>query len=307
MAEFEFIDWLRDELTRHPPNQRLLLPPGDDCALLAPAPQGVLFAADMLMDGVHFRLADIDPQLIGRKALAVNLSDIAAMAGTPTSVTVTLALPRQHGEALARQIMLGMLPLARRCDVAIAGGDTNTWDGPLVISVAITGTPHVRGSVERRGAKPGDWICVTGALGGSIQNKHLLFEPRVKEARELHQTYGLTAMLDLSDGLASDLRHILRASQVGATLVKSRIPISPAAQQAATQGGASALERAVGDGEDFELCFTLSPSAGAALLAAQPFGAQLPIHHIGLINAASGLLWSDGTAVASSGWSHQWD
>ena len=309
MAEFEFIRWLSDKLaTSHASNEPLLIPPGDDTALLPPHTSGVLFAADMLMDGVHFDLAQTSPQLVGRKAIAVNLSDIAAMAGRPTSVTVCLALPKSYPggdtEALARELMTGMLPLASQFDVAIAGGDTNSWHGPLVISVAITGVPHHQGSVQRSGAQPGDWILVTGELGGSISGKHLQFTPRIEEASLLHDRYGLTAMLDLSDGLGSDLRHILRASGVGATLDASRIPISTAAYSAAKQSGKDPLVHALGDGEDFELCFTVPPEKGAMLLAAQPFAPSLLVHHIGTIGQRQGLYWADGKEVTTMGWVH---
>ncbi len=309
MAEFEFIRWLSDKLaTSHASNEPLLIPPGDDTALLPPHTSGVLFAADMLMDGVHFDLAQTSPQLVGRKAIAVNLSDIAAMAGRPTSVTVCLALPKSYPggdtEALARELMTGMLPLASQFDVAIAGGDTNSWHGPLVISVAITGVPHHQGSVQRSGAQPGDWILVTGELGGSISGKHLQFTPRIEEASLLHDRYGLTAMLDLSDGLGSDLRHILRASGVGATLDASRIPISTAAYSAAKLSGKDPLVHALGDGEDFELCFTVPPEKGAMLLAAQPFAPSLLVHHIGTIGQRQGLYWADGKEVTTMGWVH---
>ena len=305
MAEFEFINWLAAELiAKHPPNRILTIGLGDDTALLPPAPHGTLLAADMIMDGVHFDLKQSGPQLAGRKALAVNLSDIAAMAGTPTSVTVCLALPRIGGEQLAKEVMRGMLPLAHQFGVAIAGGDTNSWDGPLVISVTITGTPHEHGSVQRNGAKPGDWICVTGDLGGSITSKHLNFTPRIDEAKTLHRQFGLTAMLDLSDGLGSDLRHILRASGLGAIINRTMIPISAAAMDAAKHSGKTALDHALGDGEDFELCFTLPPAAGAALTSAQPFGPSLGVHKIGEITSTAGLYWEDGKPVTATGWIH---
>jgi thiamine-monophosphate kinase len=309
MAEFEFIRWLSHKLaTSHPSNEALLIPPGDDTALLPPHTAGVLFAADMLMDGVHFDLVTTLPKLIGRKALAVNLSDIAAMAGRPSSVTVCLALPKSMtgggSEALARELMSGMLPLASEYDVAIAGGDTNSWNGPLVISVAITGVPHHEGSVLRSGANVGDWIFVTGELGGSITGKHLSFTPRINEASFLHEKYGLTAMLDLSDGLGSDLRHILNASGVGATLEAGQIPISAAARNAAKKSGKDSLYHALADGEDFELCFTIPPEKGAMLLATQPFAPDLLVHRIGTIGNQRGLFWSDGTEVTTMGWVH---
>jgi thiamine-monophosphate kinase len=189
-------------------------------------------------------------------------------------------------------------------DVAIAGGDTTSWNGRLVISVAITGVPHHEGSVLRSGANVGDWIFVTGELGGSITGKHLSFTPRINEASFLHEKYGLTAMLDLSDGLGSDLRHILNASGVGATLEAGQIPISAAARNAAKKSGKDPLYHALADGEDFELCFTIPPEKGAMLLATQPFAPDLLVHRIGTIGNQRGLFWSDGTEVTTMGWVH---
>ena len=137
MTELQFIEQLKSRLlTESAASRSLPIPPGDDCALVPATGEGVLFAADMLMEGVHFDLSLTTPELIGRKALAVNLSDIAAMAGTPTGVTVCLALPKARGGKLGEGIMRGMTDLANEFNVAIAGGDTNAWNGSLVVSVA---------------------------------------------------------------------------------------------------------------------------------------------------------------------------
>jgi thiamine-monophosphate kinase len=292
-GELSLIAWLRQQLAAHPPTASLPLGPGDDCALV----DGYLFAADMLLDGVHFDLKRASAELVGRKSLAVNLSDLAAMAATPVAAVVSLALPRLGGEALGRGVMQGILDLAAEHDVAIAGGDTNSWSGPLVVSVAVTGRPHAQGVVRRSGARPGDWICVTGALGGSLAGHHLRFAPRLAEARLLHERFGLHAMLDLSDGLATDLRHILAESQVGAVLDHAAIPIAPAA------GGS--VERALTDGEDFELCFTLAPEAGQRLVAEQPFAGAPRVTRIGTVTATAGeLRWSNGVEISLRGYEH---
>lgn len=300
MSEFDFIDTLRQTLGKQlPTNARLLIPPGDDCALV-PGTGPYLYAADMLLEGVHFDLTQTTPALVGRKALAVNLSDIAAMAGTPTSVTVCLALPRQGGRRLGNEVMNGLVQLAREFDVAVAGGDTNSWDGPLVISVAITGTPHPRGSVTRDGARPGDAILVTGALGGSLASgRHLTFSPRIDAAKTLHERYGLTAMLDLSDGLAADLPHVLKASGVGATLGRNAIPL-----HASARTSVDPLLAALSDGEDFELCFTMHEADAMRLLAERPLGDTLAITRIGKIIDGSDLTWTDGEKISARGYSH---
>jgi len=320
MSEFAWIDWLRVELATHearmrqakhhmpwpPPDlERMLIAPGDDAAVMRAGRGDLLLAADMLMEGVHFDLRSTTPQMVGRKALAVNLSDLAAMAGAPESATICLALPKVGGAALAKALYSGLIPLAEEFGLTIAGGDTNAWDGPLVVSVAITGRAHPHGSVTRSGAAAGDWICVTGTLGGSLTGRHLSFRPRLQEAWQLHADYGLSAMLDLSDGLAGDLRHILAASGVGAWLDPIGLPVSLEAQHLAKLDSAvDARHRALTDGEDFELCFTLPAAAAQQLLAAQPLPG-VPISKIGEITAATGLLWQGGEAVPDGGWLHR--
>ena len=168
IGEFALIDWIRHRKGSHP-GQWTKLGIGDDCAILRPNPgSDLLVTTDMLMDGRHFRLAEDGPRAVGYKALAVNLSDIAAMAGVPRAAVVSVALPRAEAAALAQGIYLGMRELAERFGVDLVGGDTNAWDGPLVISVTLLGEATVRGAVRRSGARPGDAILVTGPLGGSL-------------------------------------------------------------------------------------------------------------------------------------------
>src|SRR5262249_15454716 len=142
------------------------------------------------------------------------------------------------------------------------------WDGPLVISVTILGEATPRGAVRRSGARPGDWLLVTGPLGGSINGKHLDFMPRVREALQLHELADLHAMIDISDRLAADLAHICEERRCGAVLRSADIPISHAAQQ--MSDNLTPLEHALGDGEDFELIFAVSPEDAQRLLATQP-------------------------------------
>src|SRR5437660_330469 len=154
-GEFGFIDWLR---RRTPQDPRVLIGPGDDTAALRFSPNAVcLLTTDMLLDGSCFRLAAAGPRLVGRKAMAVNLSDIAAMAGRPVAAVVSVGLPRQGGRQLAEELYLGLREVADRFDTAIAGGDTNSWDGPLVICVTLLGEPTGTGPLPRSGARPGDW------------------------------------------------------------------------------------------------------------------------------------------------------
>jgi thiamine-monophosphate kinase len=275
-GEFAFIDWVR---RRTPSDPRVLVGPGDDTAVLGlPAGVPVLVTTDMLLEGSCFRLAEAGPRLVGRKAIAVNLSDIAAMAGWPTGAVVSAGLPREGGKKLAEELYVGMREVADAFGTPIVGGDTNSWDGPLVLSVTIIGLASQRGPVLRSGAQPGDWLMITGPLGGSILGKHLTFTPRIREAIALHQAAELHALIDISDGLAADVHHICEESGCGAVLRASSIPIAPDALR--LNDGRSPLEHALGDGEDFELAFAVSPEDGKKLLAQQPV-AGITLAHVG--------------------------
>jgi thiamine-monophosphate kinase len=275
-GEFAFIEWLRG---RTPAAQRVLLGPGDDTAIVAwPAAQPCLVTTDMLLEGSCFVLAEAGARRVGRKAMAVNLSDIAAMAGRPVAAVVSVGLPRSGGTALAEELYLGLREIADAFDTAIVGGDTNSWNGPLVINVTILGETTPRGAVRRSGAKVGDWLFVTGPLGGSILGKHLDFTPRVREALQLHEHAELHAMIDVSDGLAADVNHLCEESRCGAVLRAPAIPISDAAQQ--MNDGQAALDHALSDGEDFELVFAVAADVGRELLRKQPVPG-ITLAHIG--------------------------
>jgi thiamine-monophosphate kinase len=265
-SEFAYIDWVRRQT---PPDPRVLVGPGDDAAALrlgAQAPS--LVTTDMLLEGSCFRLAEAGPRRVGRKAMAVNLSDVAAMAGRPVAAVVAVGLPRRGGRALAEELYLGLREVADAFDTAVVGGDTNSWDGPLVIAVTVLGEATGRGPVGRGGARPGDWLLVTGPLGGSILGKHLDFTPRVREALALHAAADLRAMIDISDGLAADVNHLCEESRCGAVLRAEAVPIAEAARR--LDDGRTPLEHALGDGEDFELVFAVAPGEGERLLRTQP-------------------------------------
>jgi thiamine-monophosphate kinase len=267
-SEFAYISWLRQRTPKH---SRVLIGPGDDTAALTVAgDRALLITTDMLLDGSCFILQEAGPRRVGRKAMAVNLSDIAAMAGRPTGAVVSVGLPRQGGRELAEQLYDGLREIADAFDVPIVGGDTNSWNGPLVVSVTVIGEATSRGPVRRNGAKPGDWIIVTGPLGGSILGKHLDFSPRVNEALALHEFCNIHSMIDISDGLAADLHHICEESSCGAVLRAERIPLAGPAHELTARDGRPAIEHALGDGEDFELVFTVSPEEGKRLCDEQP-------------------------------------
>jgi len=229
----------------------------------------LLFKADAVVEGIHFT-SPAPPEKIGRKALARCLSDIAAMAGTPEAVVVTIALPRKFEVNYVEGIYAGISALAEKYGVAIVGGETTTNPGQLLISIALVGWVARGRATLRSGAKAGDALFVTGELGGSIWGKHLDFEPRLKEARWLAEHFEIHAMIDLSDGLAGDLRHILKASGVGAEVLASAIPIRHEARRLSKshESEKPALLAALTDGEDFELLFSLASRDAVTLLDA---------------------------------------
>lgn len=272
-GELALINWIRQQTEA---TELISIGPGDDTASLKwQADAECLITTDMLLEGSCF-LLEAGAGRIGRKAMAVNLSDIAAMAGRPIAAVVSVGLPRKGGSNLAEELYLGMKERAGAYGTAIVGGDTNTWDGPLAISVTLLGQATGPGPVKRSGAKPGDWVMVSGPLGGSILGKHLDFLPRIPEAIALHQAVDLHAMIDISDGLSRDLHHICTESNCGATLRAESIPISDAAWEMEGEP----LQHALSDGEDFELLFTVSPQDGEMLLHDQPIPG-ITLFHIG--------------------------
>jgi len=300
MNEFELISRLTRSL---PTNKTVVVGAGDDCAVLdlGRGDRLLLFKTDAVVEGIHFK-SDAPPEKIGHKALGRALSDIAAMAGTPSAALVTLALPRGFDAEFVGRIYAGIHALARRHDVAIVGGETTTNPERTLIAVALLGWVPRGKAVLRSGAEVGDAIFVTGELGGSLTGKHLEFEPRLAEARWLAQHFSLHAMIDVSDGLAGDLRHILKASRVGAELLAPAIPISREARRVAevTAGGESAtpLLAALTEGEDFELLFTVASRDAVPLLDAwRKQFAQLRLTCIGKITAGEGITIRDKEGV----------
>ncbi|HEV2207886.1 MAG TPA: thiamine-phosphate kinase [Verrucomicrobiae bacterium] len=299
MNEFELIGRLTRSL---PTNKSVVVGPGDDCAVLDVGLEDrfLLFKTDAVVEGVHFTNTTT-PVQVGHKALARCLSDIAAMAGVPTAAVVTLALPREFSHQWVEAMYTGMNQLARRHEVAIVGGETTTNPERTLVSVALVGWVERGKAVLRSGAEPGDAIFVTGELGGSLSGKHLEFEPRLAEARWLTQHFSIHAMLDLSDGLAGDLPHVLSASRVGAELLASAIPVSREAKRAAAQARSKPpLQAALSDGEDFELLFTVAPKDAVPLL--DGWRAQfpnLPLTCIGKITSQNGITMRDKNGVHS--------
>lgn len=254
---------------------------GDDCAIL-PQQFGrdTLVSTDMLIEGTHFLRRDISPYDLGWKSAAVNISDIAAMGGHPTATFLSLALPASTTTEWTDEFLRGYAELSERFGVALLGGDTTASPDRICINVTVLGEcPHGRARL-RSGALKGDVICVTGPLGDSaaglkaildgvkrdsdvqrLIDRHYRPLPRVPEGEELRLNLGVNAMMDLSDGLASDLQHILDASGMDAQIDVTALPLSLALKHVCASQGWDPVQLAVSGGEDYELLFTCTPQA----------------------------------------------
>ena len=229
---------------------------GDDCAVLRLDKSSYqLFTCDMLVEDVDFTLKD-KPYLIGRKAIAVSLSDIAACSGEPRYCVISLGLPKNTPLKFVDELFKGMRDISRKYKVNIAGGDLSR-SSKIIIDVSMLGWVEKKSLALRSGAKPGDIIFMTGKINGPASGKHLKFTPRVKEARFLARNFKINSMIDISDGLAQDLGHILNRNAVGAVIYENLIPLGK---------GARNLSVALHSGEEFELLFTLSRPEARKLL-----------------------------------------
>jgi thiamine-monophosphate kinase len=294
--ETDFVAWL---LGRLPADERLEVGPGDDAAVLRPpAQRRTVVTVDMLMEGVDFVLGpDCPPQAVGHKALAVSLSDLAAMGSRPEAAVAAVALPRHGGDAVGRGLLEGMLAVAAEHGVSLAGGDTNAWDGPLVISTTAIGSVPPGRAWRRDGGRVGDLLVVTGGCGGSLLGRHLAVTPRCREAAFIAERWRVHAAIDVSDGLSLDLARMMEASGAAAVLELDRIPIHPdAVRMSRTAGdGRTPLEHALGDGEDFELLLALAPEDARSLVAAATtWACGTPVTVIGEIVAGEGLFHRGG-------------
>ncbi|HBR14909.1 MAG TPA: thiamine-phosphate kinase [Candidatus Omnitrophica bacterium] len=252
LGEFGVIDRIR-KIAGH--SRSVMEGIGDDAAVVSSSEgKDLLLTTDMLLEGVHFT-KDMPARGIGHKAMACSISDIAAMGGIPKYAVVSLGVSRRCEWDFVKQIYEGMKKTARKFDVAIVGGDTVRSPG-VIINVALVGEVARKKAVLRRGAKVGDLIFVSGPLGGSLKSgRHLRFVPRVAEAQYLVKHFNPTAMIDISDGLAADLGHILEESRVGAVIYENKIPRHPDADS----------RGALYYGEDFELIVTVSPRKAEGL------------------------------------------
>jgi thiamine-monophosphate kinase len=304
---------------------------GDDAAVLAPTTGHQLLTTDLLVEGVHFDLASISPHDLGAKAITVNVSDIAAMGGSPRAALSSIALSPAIEAAWVMELYGGMRDACAEYAVALVGGDTNRGD-LVVVSVSVAGEVAPGRAVTRAGARPGDVIVVTGSLGAAAGGLAVSRATAAKTAEVLSRPWGrelvdaferpvarvgegqllarcgATAMMDLSDGLAKDLARLCRASGVGARVELGAVPVSTALREGAGSLDLDALSLALGGGEDYELLATLGP--GDADVARRElderFGVQLTA--VGTITEGPGLVAVDADGgeapLDAVGWDH---
>jgi len=255
MNEIKLIQRIRSKASRH---ASVVVGIGDDAASVREQiGTEMLLKADMIVEGVHFTRAS-RPRDWGWKAVASNVSDIAAMGGEPRFALISVGLPRNFPMRDALEIHRGAEEALGRFGAALVGGDTCRSE-KIVISVALTGVVRKGRAVTRAGARAGDIVFATGPLGGSLRSgKHLRFTPRLAESRYLVSRYTVSAMIDVSDGLSKDLRHLAEESRVGLVIYASAVRLAP---------GARTAEDAFRDGEDFELIFTMKQPEALRLCA----------------------------------------
>ena len=213
-------------------------------------------STDVIVENVDFIIKELSPEKIGRKALAINLSDMAAMGAKPMAFVITVGKPSSISSAWLERFYRGLLKLAEQYGVSCIGGDFSR-SKEFFANITILGEPFNQHAIRRSGALPGDWIGVTGSLGGSRLSHHYDFTPRVQESAYLTKNFFLTSMIDISDGLVQDLQHILKASNVAAKIELDQVHLSRAAMKISKGNRGQALKRALSDGEDFELLFTV--------------------------------------------------
>ena len=292
-SEFQFIRHIKERFN--------LSYVGDDCAVLPKDEfSDTLITADLLIEDVDFRLDWATPADIGHKSLAVSLSDVAAMGGTPRWAMLSIGVPEHlWTDSFLDELYESWHKLAEKLGVELVGGDVSSSADKLVVDSIVIGEVPKGAAMLRSSAKPGDSVYVSGSLGDAaaglfllesksddrdplLIKKHLRPEPQVELGKRL-QTLGIiTSMIDLSDGLSSDLGHICEASCVGATIAAESIPTSPALRRSFPDIGRQ-LELALNGGEDYELLFTISPDSESAIT-------ELEVTRIGTITDMPGVL-----------------
>jgi len=297
--------------------------PGDDAAVIIPARgRREVLTTDALVDGVHFDQAFMPPDAIGHRALAVNVSDLAAMGAEPRGVLLSLALPAAMTTSALDGFADGFLRHADSHHMTLLGGNITRTPGPLVINVTAIGTVHPRQSLTRTGARPGDEVYVTGCLGDAAAGlamlrvshasngfaaaasscegcigRYLRPEPRVRAGLQLAHYGAASSCIDLSDGLADGVRQIASASGVGVTIDADALPLSDEARQWHARAGTDTLSAALSGGDDYELLFTVRPRHRGRLRGAHRRIGDLPITRIGVVTRTPELALRDAAGM----------
>lgn len=280
------------------------IPIGDDMGAIAVGSGQILVSSDLMLDGVHFDSSKHSFEMIGRKAVACNLSDCAAMAVRPRGVVVSLAMPKSSTIDDGKAIIDGVVGICEEFECALIGGDTTGWKQGLVIDVAVIAEPFPGiEPVRRSGARVGDGIFVTGKLGGSIHGRHMTFTPRVKESQRIAMALGerLHAMMDISDGLGIDLDRMMKASNKGATLERSAI-LNVASDELKTHESCAdaIVDHVISDGEDYELLIAADADDDVAK--------ELELIRVGVVMDGEGLNMKSDDGILSqiepTGWQH---
>ncbi len=332
MSEFELIARLTHSLPRH---AGVVSGVGDDCAVLELGGDTLLLATcDSRVEGVHFTFQTSSPEEIGRKALAVNISDIAAMGGEPRYALISLILPLRQSLQQLERIYSGLRQEAEQFAIAIVGGNiSGSGKGEqLIIDITLLGSVEREHAIMRSGARIGDTLCVTGFLGNSAAGLYTLLHPdnpyppelrdalrsiyraplpRVREGRILSRLgpETVTAMLDISDGLSGDLQHLCVSSHVGARIDVTHLPFSPSLRTISSMVARDAFEWALHGGEDYELLFSVSPGKEGGVIEAVQSTTGTPVTAIGTLCPASDgmkLVWSGGheEVMIPRSWDH---
>lgn len=262
LGEFKFIDRIAKGIKL---SSQVIKGIGDDAAVLKYTKNKyMLFTTDMIIEDKHFYRSS-KPELIGKKSISCNVSDIAAMGGIPRFAVISIGLPGSLDVRFIDRLYGGIKKTADKFNISLVGGDTVNSEN-IIINIALIGEVEKENLVLRSSARQNDTIFVTGNIGGSIKHRHLDFTPRLREARFLVKNFNINSMIDVSDGLLADLGHILEESNKGVVIYENAIPVSKDAVN---------FDSAVRDGEDFELIFTLSEKDVPTLVKLWPFRTRL--------------------------------
>jgi len=273
MNEFEFIEWIRNTRTE---DVHTAVGPGDDCAVIRMGGRDMVISTDTIAEHIHFS-EGADPYRIGWKAAASSLSDIAACGCEPLGIVAACLVPEGRGKAYLEKIYRGLEDVCGLFGIGLAGGDMSASARDTSVTVTSFGRVHEQGITARSGAVQDDCVYVTGSLG---ESQHLECVPRIREALRLREICTINSMIDISDGLLSELNHISRESGVGIQIDTSAVPLSPLVMKKYPDSLKDQVSHALSDGEDFELLFTLSPESTEKL--EHSWDMDVPVTRIGL-------------------------